>query len=91
MECLFHFCSPFLTSQIFELTMKRSEVVEVTHLAKAKSKIKSSLNIEKKRISIEGKQINFTTSNNVIDISDNEKGVYLVSIDGIVIRYVYQD
>ena len=41
--------------------------------------------------SIEGKQINFTQSNNVIDISDNEKGVYLVSIDGVVIRYVYQE
>ena len=41
--------------------------------------------------SIEGKQINFTQSNNVIDISDNEKGVYLISIDGVVIRYVYQD
>ena len=34
--------------------------------------------------SIEGKQINFTQSNNVIDISGNEKGVYLVSIDGVV-------
>ena len=41
--------------------------------------------------SIEGKQINFTQSNNVIDISDNEKGVYLISIDGVVTRYVYQD
>ncbi|MDC0314032.1 T9SS type A sorting domain-containing protein [Flavobacteriales bacterium] len=41
--------------------------------------------------SIEGKQINFTKSNNVIDISDNEKGVYLISIDGVVMRYVYQD
>ena len=41
--------------------------------------------------SIEGKQINFTQSNNVIDISDNEKGIYLVSIDGVVTRYVYQE
>ena len=41
--------------------------------------------------SIEGKQINFTKSNNVIDISDNEKGVYLISIDGIVTRYIYQE
>ncbi|MDG2227826.1 MAG: T9SS type A sorting domain-containing protein [Flavobacteriales bacterium] len=41
--------------------------------------------------SIEGKQINFTQSNDVIDISDNEKGVYLISIDGIVTRYVYQE
>ena len=41
--------------------------------------------------SIEGKQINFTQSNNVIDISDNEKGIYLISIDGIVTRYVYQE
>jgi len=41
--------------------------------------------------SIEGKQINFTQSNNVIDISDNEKGVYLISIDGVVTRYVYQE
>ena len=41
--------------------------------------------------SIEGKQINFTQSNNVIDISENEKGVYLVSIEGVVTRYVYQE
>jgi len=41
--------------------------------------------------SIEGKQINFTKTNNVIDISDNEKGVYLISIDGVVMRYVYQE
>jgi hypothetical protein len=41
--------------------------------------------------SIEGKQINFTQSNNVIDITDNEKGVYLISIDGLVMRYIYQE
>lgn len=49
--------------------------------------VNSDINI----YSIEGKQINFTKSNNVIDISDNEKGVYLISIDGIVTRYIYQD
>ncbi len=41
--------------------------------------------------SIEGKQIKFTQSNNVIDISESEKGVYLISIDGVVMRYVYQE
>ena len=51
----------------------------------------SIVNSEINVYSIEGKQINFTKSNDVIDISDNEKGVYLISIDGIVTRYVYQD
>ena len=37
------------------------------------------------------KDQNFTQSNSAIDISDNEKGVYLVSIDGVVTRYVYQE
>jgi len=51
----------------------------------------SIVNSEINVYSIEGKQINFTQSNNVIDISDNEKGVYLISIEGVVTRYVYQE
>ena len=51
----------------------------------------SNVNSDIKIYSIEGKQINFTQSNNVIDISNNEKGVYLISIDGKVIKYLYQD
>ncbi len=59
-----------------------------TGLMQLKSSIANSdINV----YSIEGKQINFTQSNNVIDISDNEKGVYLISIDGVVTRYVYQE
>lgn len=49
--------------------------------------INSDINI----YSIAGKQINFTKTNNAIDISNNEKGIYLVSIDGKIVRYVYQD
>lgn len=51
----------------------------------------SIVNSDIKIYSIEGKQINFTQSINIIDISNNEKGVYLISIDGKVIKYLYQD
>lgn len=44
-----------------------------------------------KVFSIEGKQINFTKTKNVIDISNNEKGVYLISIDGEVVKYTYSN
>lgn len=40
--------------------------------------------------SMDGNQINFIKINNSIDISKIKKGVYLISIDGLVLKYVYQ-
>jgi len=40
--------------------------------------------------SIDGNQINFIKINNSIDISKSDKGVYLISVDGLVLKYIYQ-